>query len=59
MKQSASNKLVSILEAKEQLKYQEFLKAFDEVCIVNENNQWIGVINPKEEYHLENKSNKD
>ena len=22
-----------------------FLKAFDEVCIINENNHWVGVIN--------------
>lgn len=34
----------NILNIRKQHNYQLFLKYFDEVCIVDENNKWVGVI---------------
>lgn len=43
-KLSFGDTINNILNIREQHKYQLFLKYFDEVCIVDENNKWIGVI---------------
>lgn len=43
-KLSFGDTINNILNIREQHKYQLFLKYFDEVCIVDENNKWVGVI---------------
>ena len=43
-KLSFGDTINNILNIREQRNYQLFLKYFDEVCIVDENNKWVGVI---------------
>ena len=43
-KLSFGDMINNILNIREQHNYQLFLKYFDEVCIVDENNKWVGVI---------------
>lgn len=45
MKNEFNDIISAWLEKQKNYKYQMFLKAFDEVCIIDENNHWIGVIN--------------
>ena len=42
-KSALGEKLTEILRIREEYNYQRFLKYFDEICIVDESNKWIGV----------------
>ena len=46
--QSVGTKIDEVLQARKQYNYHLFLKYFDEVCIVDENNKWVGVIGNSE-----------
>ena len=51
-KSALGEKLTEILRIREEYNYQRFLKYFDEICIVDENNRWIGVKEYKKSKYL-------
>ena len=51
-KSALGEKLTEILRIREEYNYQQFLKYFDEICIVDENNRWIGVKEYKKSKYL-------
>lgn len=51
-KSALGEKHTEILRIREEYNYQRFLKYFDEICIVDENNRWIGVKEYKKSKYL-------